>query len=151
MLKENLNKILKESNLTVPELERRAGIKPYALRNIVQGKSINPSVEIVFAIAKELGYTVEELISSSNPRKININNQKENESFINIFKHITINKNLLLEIQNFMLSNLEKLDNLNFHQYISGLSDIYQYCFEQNDKSFDVRYATWWIKKHLTR
>lgn len=149
MLKENLTKILKETNLTVPELERRAGIKPYSLRNIVQGKSTNPSVEIVFAIARELGYTVEELLSSSVSHKDNKNAPKTNEHLISIFNHIKLDKNLLSEIHNFLFDSFQHLNDINFYQYICGLSDIYQYCFEQNNKSFDIRFANWWLKKNL--
>jgi|JI7StandDraft_1071085.scaffolds.fasta_scaffold25541_1 transcriptional regulator with XRE-family HTH domain len=149
MLKENLTKILKETNLTVPELERRAGIKPYSLRNIVQGKSTNPSVEIVFAIAKELGYTMEELLSSSISHKSNKSEAKNNESSVRIFNHIKFDKNLLSEIHDFLLNHFQNLDELNFYQYISGLSDIYQYCFEQNNMLFDIRYANWWLKRNL--
>ena len=149
MLKENLTKILKKTNLTVPELERRAGIKPYSLRNIIQGKSTKPSVEIVFAIAKELGCTVEELLSSSISHKNNRNGYKSDEVSVSVFKHIKFNKNLLLEIHEFLNHKILNLGTINFYQYICALSDIYQYCFEQNDKLFDARYATWWIKKNL--
>lgn len=149
MLKENLTKILKETNLTVPELERRAGIKPYSLRNIVQGKSTNPSVEIVFAIARELGYTVEELLSSSVSQKNNKSGTKNNEHSISIFNHIKLDKNLLSEIHDFLFNNFQNLNEISFYQYISGLSDIYQYCFEQNNKLFDIRFANWWLKKNL--
>ncbi|MCA9749951.1 MAG: helix-turn-helix transcriptional regulator, partial [Romboutsia sp.] len=61
-LQRNIKYYLKQQGLTVAELERRAGTK-HAVVNIVHGRTINPSAQVTQAIAKQLGCSMEDLLS----------------------------------------------------------------------------------------
>lgn len=52
---------MKAKNLSILMLEREAGLKNHAVRNILRGKSKRPSADILQAIADVLGCTVKEL------------------------------------------------------------------------------------------
>ena len=62
VLQKNIKKHLQKKNISVTELERRAGLK-HAVINIMHGRSKNPSAKITFAIAKELDCSVEDLFT----------------------------------------------------------------------------------------
>jgi DNA-binding Xre family transcriptional regulator len=62
ILQKNIKKHLHKKNISVTELERRAGIK-HAVINIMHGRSKNPSAKITFAIAKELDCSIEDLFT----------------------------------------------------------------------------------------
>jgi len=54
---------LKAKNLSISMLEREAGLKNYAVQNILTGKSKKPSAELLQAVADVLGCTIKELLS----------------------------------------------------------------------------------------
>jgi transcriptional regulator with XRE-family HTH domain len=62
VLQKNIKKHLQKKNISVTELERRAGLR-HAVINIMHGRSKNPSAKITFAIAKELDCSVEDLFT----------------------------------------------------------------------------------------
>ena len=53
---------MRAKNLTFYELQKKAGLKPHAVQNILRGKSQKPSAELLQAIARELGCTIEDLL-----------------------------------------------------------------------------------------
>lgn len=56
--------LLKEKNLSPAELERKAGLKMSAVRNILTGQSKKPSGETLFFISRVLGVSVDELLDT---------------------------------------------------------------------------------------
>ena len=63
-LKKNLKKLLSDQNISAHALEKKAGLKPSAIQNILQGRSKRPGIDVIVAISKELGCTVEDLMDS---------------------------------------------------------------------------------------
>ncbi len=53
---------LEQEGLSAYALEKRAGLKPSAVNNIIYGKSKNPSISVLKAISKALNCTVADLI-----------------------------------------------------------------------------------------
>ncbi len=92
VIQKNIKRLLKDQNLSIAELERRAGLR-HSVINIVHGRSKNPSVKIAHAIAKELGCTMEELLSeellsnnltaTSNQANLDLSNNTPNNININ--------------------------------------------------------------------
>ena len=144
-------------SISVNELERRAGVKPYSIRNILHGKSSKPSAEIVFAIAKEIGCSVEELLSSNfiegkkqnNPSTLECDNLSV-EEILRIYRHCTFDKELYASIEDIVNQYINTNSLIiSFWKYIAGVSEIYQYCYENNTKLLDSRYANWWLKRNF--
>jgi transcriptional regulator with XRE-family HTH domain len=61
-LQVKLQYLLKEKNLSPAELERKAGLKMSAVRNILTGQSKKPSGETLYFISRVLGVSVDELL-----------------------------------------------------------------------------------------
>ena len=60
-----IKKKLLEHNLSASALERKAGIRPSTLQNILQGRSKNPSVDVLQSVAQALGCSVSELFGET--------------------------------------------------------------------------------------
>ncbi len=54
---------MKAKNLSVMTLEKMAGLKTHAVRNIIRGNSKKPSAEILQAVSDVLGCTVKDLLT----------------------------------------------------------------------------------------
>lgn len=60
-----IRKKLREQHISASALEKKAGIRPSTLQNILQGRSKNPSLEILKAAASALGCTISELVGEN--------------------------------------------------------------------------------------
>lgn len=60
-LSENLRAILQKKGVSINALERTAGVKPGSVQNILYGRSKNPGIETLMAIANALNIDLDEL------------------------------------------------------------------------------------------
>lgn len=67
-----------EKRFTVASLEREAGLKVHAVRNIILGKSKNPSADTLKAVADVLECTVDDLLSHED--STTLSSPKDNEA-----------------------------------------------------------------------
>lgn len=58
----SIKRKLLEQNLTVSALEKKAGIRPSSLQNIIQGRSKNPNLDTLKTVAKALQCSVSDLL-----------------------------------------------------------------------------------------
>lgn len=103
-LKKNIRNYVESQSISVNTFEKRAGLKPTAVHNILLGRSKNPSVGVLNKISKAIGCTIDNLITEypyafplSNSTQWNGNlycnvanavNQKVTSSNIIISQHI---------------------------------------------------------------
>lgn len=64
-MKFKIRELAKERKLTAEELARRADIKYSALKNLWQGRTLDPKYSTMRAIARALGVSVEQLEDDS--------------------------------------------------------------------------------------
>ncbi len=133
--------LIEENNLSVQGLEKKAGLKINAVRNILTGHSKKPSAETLLAVAKALNCSISDLLGEVS--------QDQNISS-NIEKVVFKNHDLLSEIAVYIISEFKKskevvaaLDLINLTQ------EIYKYSSENNDNQLDQRFASWLLSKHL--
>jgi transcriptional regulator with XRE-family HTH domain len=62
ILAQQISARMKAKNLSTITLERKAGLKQHAVRNILRGNSNRPAVDIVQGVAAVLGCTMEGLL-----------------------------------------------------------------------------------------
>lgn len=62
MINDKLRAILKERNISIHKLSKKACIPVSNIYKIIQGKNLNPGVYTVKAIADYLGITIDELL-----------------------------------------------------------------------------------------
>ncbi len=61
----NLRAIMQKKGISINALERMAGVKPGSVQNILYGRSKNPGIETLMAIANALGIALDELHEGS--------------------------------------------------------------------------------------
>lgn len=135
----NLKNQLEKQSLTVAELERRTGLR-HAVINILRGRSKNPSIKVAHAIAKELGCSIEDLITDfSSPR-----NTKP-KADLNL---VEWNNDLSKAIYNSLShSILQKKAKLNINEFSDLFKEVYSYCSGSPDQSVDNRFIEWLVAK----
>lgn len=130
-MQENIKKKLHAKNMTAAELERRTGI-PHAVVNILHGRSKNPSIRTAQAIAKELGCSVEELLSENN---VDLGSAQWNQELYTQAFNV-----LCAQIQ---ISNKKPTPEL-MGQW---LSDIYNYAIGSENLQVDTRFVRWLLDR----
>ncbi|OZG31475.1 MULTISPECIES: helix-turn-helix domain-containing protein [Rickettsieae] len=62
-LQKNLEKLIKDHNYQIADLERKAGLRKNNVYNIIKGISRKPSAELLQAVADVFGLTVKDLFT----------------------------------------------------------------------------------------
>lgn len=135
-LGKKIKEILNEQNVSASALERKAGIGPSSLQNILQGRVKNPSLEIIKAIASALGYTVSELLGeTSKPSHI-----------LAILKDKEWNQQLYLNVIKTVLAAYEQQDiKADKIEILEAIENIYDYCLKYDKKKPDRDFVEWTI------
>ena len=66
-LKEKITERMEAKNLSIAELERRAGLSIHSVRNILKGRIKKPSAQSLQAIAEALECSIVDLMNASAP------------------------------------------------------------------------------------
>ena len=135
-LGKKIKEILNEQNISASSVEKKAGIGPSSLQNILQGRVKNPSLEIIKAVASALGYTTSELLGEV----------PEPSRILNVLRDKQWDQELYLNTLESVLSaykqhqiKVTKLDILETIEY------IYDYCLQYNKKKPDKDFVEWTI------
>ena len=135
-LSKKIKEILSEQNISASSVEKKAGIGPSSLQNILQGRVKNPSLEIIKSIAGALGYTTSELLGEipESSRIINLMREKQwdQELYLNILRSILS----IYELHQLKVSKLDILESIEY---------IYDYCLQYNKKKPDKDFVEWTI------
>ncbi len=137
-----------EKGLSTHALEKRAGLKPSAVQNILYGRSKNPSVTIVKAIAKALDCSVSELLGETDdiPKtslqfkpvfstKNIISQEWDQDLYLRCFQEL----NVLLEKEKVCLSKGKILELA---------EEIYEYSQGNSLSIPDQYFAKWLVEKN---
>ncbi|WP_341754356.1 helix-turn-helix transcriptional regulator [Candidatus Tisiphia endosymbiont of Dioctria rufipes] len=128
-LQKNLDKIIKDRNYQVTELERKAGLKKNNIYNILKGISKKPSAELLQTVADLLGVTVKDLY---NPF-IETKNYLNNDDFELMEKVL---KTVIEEIKNLKLEVTE-VDLVNI------MLEVFNYSKPEPKKELEKRFINW--------
>lgn len=136
VLKEKLIEKMKSKNLSIPVLERKAGLTLHSLRNILKGTIKKPRAEVLSAIAETLECSLLDLIdissSSSNPWQRNNTMNKKNNCLENpIF---------MAACADVVASLMEEKGlTLSFNDYFSIVKTLYSYSLPKDPRIPDVK------------
>lgn len=125
------------NNISINKLERKANLKPGAIRNILNGRSKRPTIETISQIAKALECSIDNLLNSDSI--------KEKDSS----KNIKIENYQLFEsIINFV-NKLLKQDNesIQYDKFCNIVAETYRYSIEYNKETLSYKFAKWLYKK----
>lgn len=134
---------LKMNDLTASDLEKKAGVSGSSIRNIISGRSSNPTIETLIAISKVLGCSVNDLIMEQESHSTPKTSKLE-------IKHVDWVASLLLDIINFAeLCFREKNYTPSFEDGIYLVKEIYQYSLGKQQREVDKKFAEWLINKKI--
>jgi transcriptional regulator with XRE-family HTH domain len=140
----NLVRILKSKmdtySITITELERKAGLKTNAVRNILTARSRNPNIETLKSLAIALECSLEELTSFDELVDHTLNDFK---------KHRIENINLYCKVVEYVL---KEYNNKNIAPTIDQLNnvvtEVYSY-FHSKNKEVDLDFIEWTVEKDI--
>ena len=142
--KERITQKLKQSNFTVASIERNAGLGVSVLRNLLRGKSHNPRIETVIALAKALNCTVDDLLAETDTSE---------KAFIlpsfiekNSFEE-KINYSLLGKCVSLIESITSDKTPLNYLDFLKLLSEVYFFSLGKKEEIPDRAFALWALEK----
>lgn len=134
VLKDNINRILKERGWKLQDLERKAGTNR-TIYNIMRESSNNPSLDLLEKIAKALNVDYKELI-----------NDHSNVQYINDYS-------LLLEACSKVIAELKLLpENLkiSFDAVCILILEVYSYADQFKNDTIDPQFVKWSVMKYYS-
>lgn len=136
-LQMQLKKRLQDNGLSANALEKRAGLKPSAVQNILQGKSKHPTAVLLQAISKELNCSVSDLLD-----------QNQSEKQEKPIEKVNWNSKLYVEAIQLVedLLSKEKIE-VTKEVVLKYADEIYRYSLKEGN--LDHRFAQWLIEQYL--
>ena len=132
---------MKAKNLSIMNLEAKAGVKPHAVRNILTGKSKNPSAVNLQAIADVLGCSVKDLLTA--PSALQEATQPSLEELLEA-KHV--NSSLMQECVATIEGTLKKArKTLTNVQFLTCVREIYLRSLQKAPQKVNKEFAEWFI------
>jgi transcriptional regulator with XRE-family HTH domain len=136
-LQENLKRQLEEKKMSAHALEKRAGLRPSAVQNILQGKSKRPAAELLQAIANELDCTVEDLLIEG----LSVQPERTPASHWNLNLYI----DALKTVQAIINAKKTPLDK---NQTLKIVDEVYLYSVKARQKTADKTFADWLLSQN---
>lgn len=131
---------MKAKNISILTLEREAGLKTHAVRNILRGHSKRPSAETLQAIADMLGCTVKGLLEKQGLFANDENEGSKNELLSSVYKH----PNLLLDVAK-LVNTKASQKSLTVQQVFTSIEEIYLHSLHKDPRQADENFAEWFI------
>ena len=133
---------MKSKNLTVYSLEKRAGLKRSAVRNILDGFSQKPSAECLKAIAEALECTLNDLVGPTEYVPIaGINATRCSYPWDEVLYIDSI------KAASFALDEAGTL--LQYNQVLNLASETYKYSVDKGTNEIDKDFTKWLARKSL--
>jgi len=147
-LKTQIRDRMEAKNLSINALERRPGLNRSAVRNILQGFSKNPSIEILSSVAAALDCTINDLVAPGeaggySEKVMGEGSAKTRESYM-------WDEDLYHDVIK-VVSELAKEQNLNldFGQITNLANENYKYAISKKSKHADRDFCKWLMGRLL--
>ena len=138
-----IKELLASRKLSIPEIEKIADIRSGTIRNILKGRSKNPSFDTILRICKALECSLDVFAQESAVGNIDINK----EPLLKKFGHNQVDFKLIKKCISLTEECLdEKSKNVKFDQLILLIIDSYLFAIN-NENKIDSNYVRWNIEK----
>ena len=146
-LKEKIIERMEAKNLSIAELERRAGLSIHSVRNILKGRIKKPSAQSLQAIAAALECSIIDLMATSS---------SSSEGFLfetdrKIRKLSPLDyPDLMVECSQKILDLIiEKNHKVSVEEYLDIIKKVYLYSSREEPRKLDIRFAEWLIESQF--
>ncbi|MEN8236898.1 MAG: helix-turn-helix transcriptional regulator [Pseudomonadota bacterium] len=144
-LQQQLINRMQEKNLSAAELERKAGLKMSAVRNIIKGQSKKPSAESLIAISQVLECTIEDLFEverAGSSGHVPMQKKEDPSEPVEDLKFLAKTADKVIKL----LSEADK--NCSFEEVFFFIQETYMYSLGSSYPEVDVAFAKWLISKN---
>lgn len=146
LIREKMNK----KGISVHALEKQAGLKSSAIHNILYGRSKNPSVKVIKAIANALECDISELINDERPQTEEKTSEKTGLFSPGGGDNIQWNSKLYLKSFERVNSLLKrKGSSLTKEKILNVVDEIYSYSQKTGRDEVDDFFAEWLVDKNV--
>lgn len=146
LIREKMNK----KGISVHALEKQAGLKSSAIHNILYGRSKNPSVKVIKAIANALECDISELVHDEWPQTEEKTPEKTSLSSPGGGDNIQWNSKLYLKSFERVNSLLKsKGSSLTKEKILNVVDEIYSYSQKTGRNEVDDFFAEWLVDKNV--
>lgn len=132
---------MKAKNFSVHTLEKEAGLKTHAVRNILRGKSQRPSADILQAVADVLGCTVRDLLQNQEIFQEDFTESKD-EQLNEPYAYPTLYCDTVQFVNNVLR---QKGYNVTVKQAFTCFEEIYFHSIQKDPTKVDREFGEWWI------
>lgn len=147
-LQEQIKTHIQENKISTKALERQAGLKESSVKNILSGRSNNPGIEVVIAIAEALDCSVDELIGRSTSRSSNVNNiVEDHKTKTSLTWNAELYQDCVREVEKYLQSQNFNPSN---EQILYFIKEAYTYSTQADNNQADLRFIKWIIDGHKT-
>ena len=132
---------MKAKDFSIMSLEAKAGVKPHAVRNILTGKSKNPSAVNLQAIADVLGCTVKDLLAAPV-----LQEEEAQPSLEELLETKHVNSSLMEECVTTIEDTLKKTrKTLTNVQFLTCVREVYLHSLQKTPQKVNKEFAEWFI------
>lgn len=149
VLVNKLKEKMKEKNFSIAELERVAGLKGHAIRNILLGKSKKPNIEILQRAASVLGCSILEFLDEKDFGHINLLPQELSTSSR---KEAILLKNasLFKQVAELVLNIYQEKNYIpSTEQATYVMKEVYAFAEKNQSSKPDKNFADWIISNYI--
>ena len=133
---------MKAKNLSVLTLEREAGLKTHAVRNILRGKSKRPAGDILQAVSDVLGCTVKDLLQNQDIFQEEGLPESNDERLHTSYAYPA----LYVETVKFVNEALQqRKDPATVKQAQTCFEEIYFNSAQKDPSKVDKEFGEWWV------
>ncbi len=138
-LRHRLKSKVSAMGLSVHALEKRAGVKYSAVQNIIYGRSKKPSAETLYAVARVLNCTIDDLLGNSNDSSKNADQSVASSPFLS---------KLYIESTKVAADILaDSHQSISYSKAVTFIDEIYHYSVNNKLTSVDANFARWLFNK----
>ena len=132
-----IRKRLKERNISAHAFEKKAGISKSTLQNILQGRSKNPSINVLKSVASALECTLSELLGDTDAGYF-----KETD------EHVTwVPERYAYAVSVTWKACKDANFSLSRERFFEVAQEIYAYCIQYHRETVDRSFVDWVIRK----
>lgn len=144
ILKEAIIEKMRDKNISISVLERKAGLSIHSIRNILKGRIKNPRAEILTAVADVLECSLLDFMPpSSFSTRFEQKNNKTNKENI-----LLENPRFMAACANVVASLLEeKTLTLSFEDCFDMIKTLYFYSLPKKPRIPDIKFAKWLLEE----
>lgn len=133
-IKKNIERLLRERNWRITDLENKAHTGR-VVHNIIHGTTSNPRVTILQALANAFNVEIEELLSGN-----------DSDNNVNLVLLLDACKEVITEI-----TPICSKYNIKPNNVLKLIRDVYKYSVDLNLPEIDKCHVKWLIQKHYSK